>query len=137
MTPEEFIKIMDDNASDFEEFAALSPENKVKLANYRIMTGPTKAFYGKDGTLQGVGGISINGVGEAWTITRRDIQSHPDRNLRPGQFIDLIRDTRQIFGKMCDEHELNKVFGMGKLSMSFLEHLGFEKSPNTMIWTRK
>lgn len=133
----DFLEVMEDNISDFAEYAELSQENRAKLAQFRIDTGPAVAFLDSKGVLKGVGGISIYGIGEGWTISPRRIQSHPDRKQRPGQFIDLIRDTREVFGQMCDEHNLWQVFGKAKFSTSYLEHLGFEKANNTMIWTRK
>lgn len=137
MTTEEYLQVMADNESDFPEFAALSLEEKKKVANMNILTGPTRAFRNSEGRLDGIGGIRIAGVGEAWMITPRTIQSHPDRNLRKEQFSDLIRDTRRVMKKMCDENDLWRVFAMGKLSMTFPEQLGFERANNALVWTKK
>lgn len=136
MTAEEFIQVMDDNASDFPEFAALSQAEKENTANMNILTGPTIAFRNSEGRLDGVGGVRIAGVGEAWMITPRTIQSHPDRQLRRQQFQDLVRDTRKEMMKMINEHDLWRVFAIGTLSTTFLEQLGFEKTDKTLIWTR-
>jgi hypothetical protein len=136
MTTEEFIKIMNDNASDFPEFAALSQTEKEAMANMNILTGPTMAFRNSEGRLDGVGGVRIKGVGEGWMITPRRIQSHPDFQLRRKQFQALLRDTRNEMKKMFDEHNLWRVYAIGKLSMTFPEHLGFERLDNALIWSR-
>lgn len=136
MTTEEFIQIMADNESDFPEFAALSQAEKENMANFNSLTGPTMAFY-NEGRLDGVGGVRIAGVGEGWFIAPRRIQSHPDRQLRRSQFQALVRDTRNVMKTMFDEHKLWRVFGIGKLSMTFPELLGFEKLNNALIWSRK
>lgn len=137
MTKEEYIQVMADNASDFPKFAVLTQAEKEDVANMNILSGPTIAFRNSEGRLDGVGGIRIDGVGEAWTITPRRIQSHPDRQLRRQQFNDLVRDTRQIFQKMSDENKLWRVFAIGNLSMTFPEHLGFERTNKALVWTRK
>lgn len=136
MTKEEFIEVMADNASDFPDFAGLSQVEKEAVANMNILSGPAIAFRNSEGRLDGVGGIRIAGVGEAWTITTRTIQSHPDRKLRRQQFNKLVRDTQDIFKKMCDENKLWRVFALGKLSMTFPEQLGFERVNNALVWTR-
>lgn len=135
MTTEEFLEVMADNASDFPEFERLTPEEKKNVANTNIITGPSMAFRNSEGRLDGVGGIRL-GVGEAWMMTPRSIQSHPDHLLRKQQFNELIRDTKNVFLKMCDEHNLWRVFTIGKLSMTFPKLLGFEQSDKTLIWTR-
>lgn len=137
MTTEEFIQIMDDNATEFPEFAELSQADKEAVADTNILTGPTRAFRNAEGRLDGVGGVRIDGVGEAWMITPRTIQSHPDHNLRKKQFGDLIRDTRNEMKRMFDEHKLWRVYALGKLSMSFPEQLGFERADKALVWTRK
>jgi len=136
MTKEEFIEVMADNASDFPDFTGLSQVEKEAVANMNILSGPAIAFRNSEGRLDGVGGIRIAGVGEAWTITTRTIQSHPDRKLRRQQFNKLVRDTQEIFKKMCDENKLWRVFALGKLSMTFPEPLGFERVNNALVWTR-
>lgn len=136
MTTEEFLEIMADNASDFPEFERLTPKEKKNVADTNIITGPATAFRNSEGRLDGVGGVRIVGVGEAWMITPRRIQSHPDRGLRKQQFDDLIRDTQGEFKKICDGHNLWRVFAIGKLSTTFLQQLGFEQSEKTLVWSR-
>ena len=137
MTTDEFLEVMKDNASDFPEFASLSHADKEKMADLNILTGPTKAFRNTEGRLDGVGGVRIAGIGEAWMISPRTIQSHPDRQLRRQQFQNLIRDTQEVMKSMFDAHNLWRVFAIGKLSMTYAEHLGFERTNNCLIWQRK
>ncbi len=136
MTTEEFLEIMADNASDFPEFALLPHSEKEKVANLNILTGPTKAFRNAEGRLEGVGGVRIAGVGEAWMITPRTIQSHPDHSLRRQQFQKLIKDTQEAMKIMFDENDLWRVFAIGKLSMTYVEHLGFKRIGNGLLWER-
>jgi len=129
MTKEEFFEIMDDNSSEFPEFAAMSQEEKEQVANTNIITGPAEAFYDDDGRLAGVGGMRIVGVAEAWSITRKDIRESQKKRL--------LRKHLEVMKRFCDEHGLWRVFAVGNLSTNFLKHLGFEKTENTLMWSRK
>lgn len=134
MTTSEFLEIMAENASEFPEFAALSQENKEQIASLNINTGVAEAFYDGD-RLIGVGGIRL--VGEAWMLTRRDIRAHPDRSKRRLQFEALLALTKKVMLRMMKENNLWRVFATGKLSVTFLEKLGFEKEGNILVWTKK
>ena len=136
MTTEEFLSVMADNADLFTEFAALSQVEKENKAKLNIITGPAEAFRDADGRLLGVGGIRIIGVAEAWLITPPDIRSHPDYQKRRFQFEEFLRITQEKFKKMCDEHNLWRVFATASLSAKFLEQLGFKKAEKNLVWTR-
>lgn len=136
MTTEEFLQIMNDNAGEFPEFAALSRQQQENMANINIATGPAEAFRDNEGRLLGVGGFRISGVAEGWLITPRDIRCHPDHQKRKGQFADFLRITQKTMKRMCDENSLWRVFATGKLSTKFLEQLGFERIDKTLVWSR-
>jgi len=133
MDTSEFLKIMADNASDFADFEALSDEKKEQIANANIVTGCAEAFYWPDGTLVGVGGIRYKGVGEAWMITPRHIQSHSDPTQRQAQFLDLFTTTKESMDRMIDENNLWRVFATGTLSTSFLEKIGYKRNDKIMV----
>ena len=136
MTIEEFIKIMDDNGDEFPEFASLTTAEKRAVANHRLITGPAEAIY-EDERLVGVGGVSHRGGGEAWMITPRSVRSHHDYHKRRAQFSNFLKVTHETMSRMADDTNMWRLFATGKLSVSFLEKLGFERSDNTLIWSRK
>ncbi len=136
METSEFLKIMAENASDFSEFAALSDTLKQKVAEVNILTGCAEAFYDGHGKLVGVGGIRYKGVGEAWMVTPREIQSHPDHTRRQAQFLDLLTVTKDAMQRMADDNELWQLYATGTLSTKFLEQIGFKRQDKTLIWTR-
>ncbi len=137
MTTDEFLKIMADNSSDFSEFAALSDTLKQKVAEVNIITGCAEAFYDDNGKLQGVGGIRYKGVGEAWMLTPRNIQSHPDHTRRQSQFLDLLAVTKKNMLRMVAENEILQLYATGTLSTKFLEQVGFKRQDKVLIWTRE
>ncbi len=132
----EYLDIMADNAPDFPEFAVLSNKDKETVANLNVLTGPCVTFRNEQGEVEGVGGIRIKGVGEAWTVTPRRIQSHPDHRQRQEQFARLLMRTQNIMKNLCGENGLWRVYGQATLSTKFLEQMGFERSHNTLIWSR-
>ncbi len=137
MDTTEFLKIMAENASDFSEFAALSDTLKQKVAEVNLQTGCAEAFFWPNGKLVGVGGIRYKGVGEAWMITPRDIQSHPDHTRRQAQFLDLLDVTKTNMQRMADENDLWQLYATGTLSTKFLEQIGFKRQDKTLVWTRE
>lgn len=136
MTTNEFIKVMSDNADLFPEFAGLSQAEKERVADANIKTGPAESFRDEDGRLIGVGGIRIAGVGEAWLITLKEIRCHPDHAVRKQKFAEFLRITQTTMKRLCDEHKLWRVYAEGKLSTTFLERLGFERTDKALVWTR-
>ena len=132
----EFLDIMEQNSSDFQEFANMSQEQKETVANLNIQTGCAEAFYYPDGRFLGVGGIRVVGIGEAWMLVSREIQSHPDPTQRQAQFLDLLVKVKEHMARMCDENNLYRVFATGTLSTKFLEQLGFRREDKTLVWSR-
>lgn len=131
----EFLKIMNDNATEFPEFARLSQVERENMANLNILTGPAEAFY-DNSQLVGVGGIRIHGVAESWLITPRDIRCNPDHAIRKQKYQEFLRITRETMKRMCDEYNLWRLFATGTLSTKFLEQLGFKKAEKNLVWTR-
>ncbi len=131
MTAEDFLIVMAANAdmypnSVYSQFAALSQEYKRYLANVNIATGEAKSFYA-DGKFIGSSGIRYVGIGEAWLATM------PETRERP---LLLLKEAKRFFKESRDDHNLWRVFANGGISMTFMEHLGFEKHENGVCWTR-
>lgn len=126
MTVKDFVHLMQLNAGVYPEFDVLSDEQKSHIANLNIVTGCAESFF-EDGKLVAVGGIRYVGVGEAWLITPPKIR---DRSLS------LLKETRKIFVKRRDEHNLWRIFATSKISKTFLGHLGFKELPEAFCWMR-
>lgn len=128
MQIEDFLVIMELSANIYPEFDGLPDEQKRYLANLNIITGEAQSFF-EDGRLVGVGGIRYVGLGEAWMITPPEI--------RENRSLSLLKETRRVFIKMRDDHNLWRIFAESKISKTFLKHLEFEAHPQGFVWTRR
>ena len=129
MTMEDWLEIMAENGSVYPEYALLSDTEKRAWGTLNLAAGFAEAYL-EDGKLIGVGGIRYCGIGEAWMIsrvaTRQDIQ-------KPSFF----RFVKKNWKETTDEHNLFRVFAESKISVNFLEHIGFVKNPKGLVWTRQ
>lgn len=127
MTVQDFLDVMRPNESFYPEYAALSGEDKRKIALLNPNTGIAESHY-LDGKLVAVAGIRHVGIGEAWFITTPDIRENHKRFL--------LQQTRKNLIRMRDALNLWRLFATSKISENFLEHLDFIPEPTMHVWTR-
>lgn len=128
MTEEDFIAVTDANINLFPEWVNYSDDQKRYLAKVNIMTGTAESYY--DNGLIGIGGIRYLGLGEAWFVLMPELKNQDIRRAAAAVFI------KERFEEQRDRLNLWRVFAEAKTGEDYLLKLGFEKQPNTMIWTR-
>lgn len=128
MEIEDYLKVMEQNAHIFHEYASMSLETKQFLAKVNMITGTAKTFIDEHGDVFGCAGIHYVGVGEAWCIT--------PPNIRDDRRFALLREAKRFFKEQRDSLNLWRIYAANYISQTYLEHLGFEKANNLSIWTR-
>lgn len=126
MKIEHFLAVMEQNEKFYPEYAKLSLEDKIKVAQLNIDTGIAESHY-IDGKLIGVTGIRYRGIGEAWFIVNPEI--------RANKFL-LFKRTQKTLPRMRDAIGIWRLYATSKISENFLKHLGYEPEPTMFCWTR-
>jgi len=128
MVIEDFLAIMAQNIEHYPEFAKLPEESKRFMAQLNISTGVAESYFDSKGELFAVGGVRYCGIGEAWVL------STP--KARQSNTLTLFKNTAANLKLLRDNLNLIKVYADGDISNNFLEHLGFKKANNTLLWIR-
>jgi len=127
MSNEDFLRLMEMNKEFYPEYASLSPQDKLLVAQLNRDTGIAEAYY-LDNKLVGVAGIRERGIGEAWFVTTPDV--------RENHRMFLLRAVKKNLPIYRDNLNLWKLFATSKISKNFLEHLEFDGSRRIFQWIR-
>jgi hypothetical protein len=130
MRPEDFLRLMEMNQGFYPEYASLSQQDKLRVAQLNRDTGIAESHY-LDGKLVAVTGIRERGIGEAWFVTTPDIRENH-------KFL-LFKSVKENLPIYRDTLNLWKLFATSRISETFLKHLGFDCSEdrqNIFQWIR-
>jgi hypothetical protein len=128
MEIEDFMAIIAQNKEHYPEYANLPEETKRFMAQLNISTGVAESYFDSEGKLFAVGGMRYCGVGEAWVL------STPQ--ARQSNALTLFKNTAANLKLLRDKLNLIKVYADADINSNFLEHLGFNKTNNTLLWIR-